>query len=59
MGNQSFRKSETDKYFQRSFRSFEIRKATAGFYNTDNKKQHQQRITDGLQGAVNTCGDVP
>ena len=31
-----------------SFRAFEICKAAAGFYNTDNKKQHQQRITDCL-----------
>lgn len=41
MCDQSLCQSKTDEYFQGGFRSFEIRKAATGFYNTNNEKQHQ------------------
>ena len=42
-----------------SIMCFNLRKAAAGFDHADDKKQHQQGKTDGLQRSVYIYDDVP
>lgn len=54
-----FGQRKADEQLEHRLGPFEFRKTSAGFHDPHHEKQHQQRIGDGPQGAVDAENDIP
>ena len=53
------RTKKKSNHFDGDLRAFHLREVSAGLYDSDHKKQNQQRIAYRLKCAVNVYDDIP